>query len=560
MARPKHMRECLALNRPRRALTCTAVRPLIDRRAFFKTGVFAAGAALGCSLMSCNSAGFSIPCLGAAPAPTPVTGMTYIRASEIGCALNCDLRNGRNKFTGGTATDDAPRINAAMAVATADNPITLIIDGSALISGLFLPAAGNWSIAGLGCGTGFFIKTGANNDGIHNGPADAAVPFDPGPPAPARGADVSLSNFTVNGNQGNGYGGNSNSGDRRGITGRVWYCGINLMNLNNISIEKVVVVDTPAYHIRFSNVGNVRVSGCVLKTYGLNTDGLHFDGPANDITISNCDFTTGDDSIGLNCPEGHSGDISRVTVDSCTCDSVSLMRLYTANYNTGKFNIDSVSVSNCTGRFTVAAFLIGISGQSNPNSVDGLIIKDCQLTAPTVLGIAENFGRIVLKNVTLKPWRPGSLFNQLGAFVGPSPQYGDIGFSGGSLSFENCQLGHFKDAVSAVVLENNSAIDGVTFNGFGLLEAGPAPPVSSLVQMPSGSIGRLVLNSVNSSNIRTPVPANQFSNVDRVYGEGVLATNWEFPDAVMADGVAYISASTGLPSIKLNGVVNPYIS
>ena len=27
--------------------------------------------------------------------------MTYIRASEIGCALDCDLRNGRNKYTGG---------------------------------------------------------------------------------------------------------------------------------------------------------------------------------------------------------------------------------------------------------------------------------------------------------------------------------------------------------------------------------------------------------------------------------------------------------------------------
>ena len=71
--------------------------------------------------------------------------MTYIRASEIGCALDCNLQNGRNRYTGGAATDDAPRINSAMAGATADNPITLIIDGSALISGLFLPAGGYWS-------------------------------------------------------------------------------------------------------------------------------------------------------------------------------------------------------------------------------------------------------------------------------------------------------------------------------------------------------------------------------------------------------------------------------
>ena len=106
--------------------------------------------------------------------------MTYIRASQIGCALDCDLKTGRNKHTGGNATDDGPKINAAMAGASATNPITLIIDGSALISGLFLPASGHWAIAGLGCGTGFFIKDGTNNDGIHNGPPNAATPSDPG--------------------------------------------------------------------------------------------------------------------------------------------------------------------------------------------------------------------------------------------------------------------------------------------------------------------------------------------------------------------------------------------
>src|SRR5437660_8286610 len=147
------MPDCVELNGLRHALTRTVARPLIDRRDFLKCGIFAAGAAFGCSLMSCDSAGFSIPCLGPAPSPTPVPGMTYIRASEIGCALDCDLRNGRNKFTGGSATDDAPRINAAIRAASADNPITLIVDGSALISGLFLPAEGYWSLAGLGCGT-----------------------------------------------------------------------------------------------------------------------------------------------------------------------------------------------------------------------------------------------------------------------------------------------------------------------------------------------------------------------------------------------------------------------
>jgi hypothetical protein len=445
-----------------------------------------------------------------------------------------------------------------MAAATPTNPIILIIDGSALISGLFLPTGGNWGIAGLGCGTGFFVKKGANNDGIRNGPAN--VPD--GAAAPARGASVSLRNFTLNGNQGNGYDGDSTTGLRQGST-QTWYCGIHLMNLNDIELENVVVVNTPAFHILFSNVGNVSVSGCVMKSHGLSTDGLHFDGPSNDITISNCDFTTGDDSIALNCPEGYSGDISRVAVHNCTFKSLSLMRLYTTSGGP-KFNIETVNVSNCTGELTEAAFLIGITGGSNPNSVTGLNISDCNLAAPTILAMAENFGNIALKNVTLKPWQSRVAWvapqpNRICAFLRPSPLYGNISFSGSSLSFENCNLSHYGDlSIAAMVLENASTIESVTFNGFGVTNGGPVTPVPSLVEMASGSIGQLVLNSVDSSTIGAPVPGNEFSNLGSVSGMGVLATGWEFPDAVMADGVPYISASTGLPSIKVNGVVEPY--
>lgn len=533
---------------------------IIDRRAFLKTGLLAAGSAFGGSLISCDSGGFSIPCLGPAPAPTPVAGMTYIRASEIGCALDCDLRTGRNKYNGGVATDDAPRINAVMAAASEANPITLIIDGSALISGLFLPAAGNWSIAGLGCGTGFFIKTGANNDGIHNGPPGAAVPFDPGPPAPARGANISLSNFTVNGNQGHGYDGDSTSGMHLG-TKFVYYCSVNLMNLDNIRIDNVVVVNSPAYHFRFSNVGHVSVSGCVMRSRGLGTDGLHFDGPANDITISNCDFRTDDDSIALNCPEGYSGDISRVEVSNCTFNSWSLMRLYTTNWSPRKFKIDSVTIKNCSGILAEAACLIGLSDGSLPDSVASLTVSDCTLTAPTILGVAENFGTILLKRVTFFPSQAKAVWispqaNRLTGFLRPSPLCGYIPCVGSSLTFENCSINRFGNvSVPALVLANYSRIEYLAFNGFAVQGNISMPELLAIVQ---GSIGQLVFESLSSNNILVPITEGGFSSVGSVSGAGVLATGWQFPDAVMADGVPYISASTGSPSIKVNGVVQPY--
>ena len=534
----------------------------LDRRRFVRNaGLFAAGSALGGSMLGCGSSELYIPCLGPAAAPTPIPGMTYIRASQIGCALNCNLENGRHKLTGGAATDDAPRINAAMAAASASNPITLIMDGSALISGLFLPAGGHWAIAGLGCGTGFFIKSGINNDGIHNGGPDAALPTDPGPPAPPRGSSVSLSNFTLNGNQGNGHNGDSTSGVTLGktLTGP-WYFGINLMNLDNITIENVVVVNTPSYHFRLSNVGNVSASGCVMRSNGLSTDGLHFDGPANDIHISNCNFTTGDDAIALNCPEGYSGNISRVTVSDCVFNSTTVMRMETVAYGGGPlFNIDTVTVSNCTGTLQNSGFLIGTDGVSSPNSVTDVTISDCKLTAPTMIDIAANFGNVAFNNVTLIPLNfqqsPGF------AFIRTSPLYKGMTYAGTNLSLNDCAISNQEDLpVAALILESGSSIANFSFNGFTVQNGAGTSFASApeLLKILSGSIGQLILNSLDSEHIGAPSSGSGFSSIGSVSGAGVLATAWKFPDVVMANNVPYISLNSGIPSIKIDGVVQAY--
>ena len=541
----------------------------MDRRRFVKrAGLAVAGSAFGSSFFGCSSIVVEIPCLGPAAAPVPVPGMTYIRASQLGCALDCNLATGKNKHTGGSATDDAPLINAAMAGASASNPMTLIIDGSSLISGLFLPAGGYWSIAGLGCGTGFFIKKGTNNDGIHNGGTDTTAFENPGPPAPARGSNVSLSNFTMNGNQGNGSNGDSTSGVRQGDKSGNWYFGINLMNLDHITVQNVVVVNAPSFHFRFSNVGNVAVSGCVMKSIGLSTDGLHFDGPANDITISDCQFFTGDDGIALNCPEGWTGNISRVSVSNCSFNSWSLMRLDSIQCSgcSSKFNIDTVSVSNCSGTLVEAGFLLGMGAQSNPNAITGLTVSNCTLKAPAILELGSNFGAVTLSNVTLIP-SFSSLSSQFAppgsAIARTSPFFYGCTYVGSNLTLNNCVIQREYDLpVAAIFLEYGSMISDFTFNGFAVRDPGGSSykSVPALIEIGSGSIEQLVLNALNSQHITVAAKADGFSNIGSVSGTGVLATGWEFPDAVMANGVPYLSATTGSPSIIINGVVEPYPS
>jgi len=528
----------------------------MDRRNFIKTAsLFGAGSTIASSLIGCQAyTEILLPHLAVVEPPAPVAGMTYIWASKIGCALDCDLGTGRNKHTGHTATDDAPRINAAMAGASADNPLTLIIDGSALISGLFLPAGGYWSIAGLGGDSGFFIKSGSNSDGIVNASLSAPALWQPGPPAPPRGQNVSLSNFTLNGNRS----GDSTSRLLLG-TSTTWFCGINLVNLNNISIENIVTVNTPAFNFRFNNVGNVSVSGCIMMGNEPGSDGLHFDGPANDIAISNCQFSTGDDSIALNCPEGYTGNISRVSVKDCTFNSWSLMRLDTIqSYGApDKFYIDSVSVSNCKGTLVNGGFLLGAGFGSNLDSVRDLTISDCSLTAPTILEVGVSFGQITLTNVTFTP--SGSRQDPGFALMRTSSFFPDGTYVGTQLILNNCTIYRTNDQdVSLLIVVNDSVVKNMTLNALNIKNSKPYPPAQQLLHFPAGTMGQLVINTLDSSNIRTLTTPQGYSMIGSICGVGVLATGWLIPDSVMEDGAPYISASTGKPSIKVNGAVESY--
>ena len=141
----------------------------------------------------------------------------------------------------------------------------------------------------------------------------------------------------------------------------------------------------------------------------------------------------------------------------------------------------------------------------------------------------------------------------------PSPLEGTVTFVGSTLSLNHCQIVRNSDLmVVGLILENQSQINNLVFNGFGVQDANTHSLMPELINLESGSIGQLVLNSLDSSNIVAPVAPDEFSNVGTVTGAGVLATGWEFPDAVMANGVPYISSNSGRPSIKVGGVVEPY--
>ena len=143
--------------------------------------------------------------------------------------------------------------------------------------------------------------------------------------------------------------------------------------------------------------------------------------------------------------------------------------------------------------------------------------------------------------------------------VRPSPLYGGVTSAGSNLTFNNCKINRTADIkIDPLLLGYNSTIALLTFNGFGVQDAGSYSAIPALIDIESGSVWELVLNALDGKNITAPISGSGFSSVGSVAGTGVLATGWEFPDSVMENGVPYISASSGLPSIKVGGVVEPY--
>src|SRR4051812_501659 len=90
-----------------------------------------------------NSGKIPLPFLPDSMGGGPGGSSRIIYASAIpGVVLDCDIRTGA-KIGGGTPTDNAARINAVLATATAARPIHLVIDGgSAMGSPLTIPTTG----------------------------------------------------------------------------------------------------------------------------------------------------------------------------------------------------------------------------------------------------------------------------------------------------------------------------------------------------------------------------------------------------------------------------------
>jgi hypothetical protein len=505
-----------------------------------------------------------------------------VKASDLGCALDCNLLTGA-KIGGGSPTDDTATINGFLAQATATVPIKLIMDGGSACHGIKIPATGHVTIEGMGMDSGFYVISGANAHAIANEPGAGGSgypPFDPGTTPPTQGANVTVRDMFINGNRGNGTTGNSTTGNPNG-TAVMWFCGLDLISLTDVLIENVTLYDIATYSIRLGNVTRWAVRGCTLNapSNAGNTDGVHVDGPASYGNISHNTFITmGDDSIALNAPEGFSGAISQITIsDNTFLGCTTACRAYgwgggrnpflaniVMSNNTGSFQVNSVG-------FATGVHLIGLNqlGTKNVDTVQDLSSEN----------FAFNIGAVGQPVSCAEPC--GSLSFSGYKWLGPLSAYPFFGFwesnvGVSSLLLSNCSI--YRNAagnaaaygVAAITQEGGAktgcVIKKLTVDGFSIEnESGTSySAIPYLIDMAGLSIGELLIENLDPTNITALVnPTTGFAGITSISGAGVLGTGFHIPDSVMSNNCPYISstgANAGQPCIKIGGVVHAILA
>jgi hypothetical protein len=522
-----------------------------------------------------------------------MNGFRVVVASKDinGLALDCNVNTGLNA-AGGAATDDTAVLQAFLNTISVTNPTKIIYDGGSLITGLHLPATGHICIDGLGWDTGWFMKAGSNSTALDNGPLGATA----GPQA----GNITLRNFQINGNRGNGTTGNCTSGDPRAAVGGAWKFNVDLHDVNGLIIENMLIFDAPTYAVRLTNCVNTDLRKNVVwnpnTTTTLNNDGIHLNGPGNDVTIDgNIVYNNySDDGIAINAPEGYAGgvlDRIRVTNNSIIA-CLHAVRMYGSVDN----QVGQIIVANNSCVVSECMVLIGVFNGVATGDVNGQAViidsNTCQTLGTTkrLIEIDSGVGNVTISNNTWYGagasaqgfvWLQGAAATVSGLHFVNNRVY--IQVNGASVpqllySFFNTATikrmtidGYYivaKQGITVATLANALAMTNITINDLHIadLDYGPGRQITGLADGFT-TIGKLTGYWQNDNNILTgKTSAYTLLPTDRV----VVGNTTSASFAVTLPATAYIgqrhtiknlgTANTLTVTGTVDGTANPTLA
>jgi polygalacturonase len=203
--------------------------------------------------------------------------------------------------TANTGTDDRATLQAALTAGPF--PLTLIMDGTAAIdsTGGGLVMKSSTTIQGAGPFGGFTWLASTNLHQqpmiVNEHPLGTATPID---------HDIDFEHVYINGNRDfgpRGAGGTELNRNSDGIS----ISSIRLVGVTNVTMNYMGVWKSFGFATHLANVTNVNANHWLIlnNVNQFGTDGLHFNGPASNITLSNFKCKAGDDCIALNANDWH---------------------------------------------------------------------------------------------------------------------------------------------------------------------------------------------------------------------------------------------------------------
>jgi hypothetical protein len=329
-----------------------------------------------------------------------------VTASSAGAHLDADLMKG-----GGT--DDTAILQTVLDRASDGRPVHLVIDGVARVGGLNV--YGNTTIECVD-GGGLYLKDGSGRAIIRNVHRSREAVTD---------QHITVRGCFLNGNREHQQGElrrldaqlnqeSVETGQANQEADGTFITGLQFLGVNYLTIENTVLWNIRAFgawiaNAKFIDIRNVQVDDGnslheqsettkeTLKQWEkyVNTDGIHFNGPIQYLTIDGLKLRTSDDALALNANDaGHDditagnvmgpyvgqGPITDVTVSNVVLmDPVFGIRMLSSNQR-----IDRIVINNVTGTIRYRMAILG------------------HYTATRQKG---NFGSIAFNNVNVDPLR-----------------------------------------------------------------------------------------------------------------------------------------------------------
>jgi len=354
-------------------------------------------------------------------------GRNIVYASQTGASLDSHV-------LAGGGSDDTEALQAALDRAPDLGSLHLIIDGAARVSGLNVHS--NTTIECVNPACGFFLADWANRAILRNA-------------NPSR-VQIIDKNITV-------LGGTYNNNRRNQIhhtQDNQWVTAMDFFGIEQLTLRDVVIRDQRSFAVFVSNWRRVHMEHIDIlltdRANAENTDGLHFCGPGQFLTLRDIHGCTYDDFIAINADDGHTeynaqgelvhngglgpyasfGDITDVLIDGVVLDEAAQGIRFLSRIS----RIDRVVVRNMIGSYRSYGFFM------DPFWTKG-----------------GNYGNIVFDTIDLRALTPNCDYLRPFLFA--------IGGRHETLTIRNLQHHHPHDNRALVWVEKDGDVGALTIDG-----------------------------------------------------------------------------------------------